>query len=92
MTVMDGFEGRCWLDWWANSITLLASAEVAVVIAPTRVGWDAHGHLISASDEDRDGFAFLCNLDPVFAGVSLTPAPVLIKVRKEALTRVRCAA
>jgi hypothetical protein len=66
MSVMDGFQGPCWLDWWANSVTLLASVEVTVVIAPTPGGWDAHGHLISDSDEDRDGFAFLCQLDPVF--------------------------
>ncbi|RZT77238.1 hypothetical protein EV382_0386 [Micromonospora violae] len=35
---MDRFEGRCWLDWWANSST----------------------------NKDLDGFAFLCDLDPVF--------------------------
>ncbi|RKN35730.1 hypothetical protein [Micromonospora musae] len=63
---MDRFEGRCWLDWWANSSTLLGSIEVSVVIATAGAGWDARGRLVSKDDEDRDGFAFLCDLDPVF--------------------------
>lgn len=62
---MDRFEGRCWLDWWANSFTLLGSAEIAVVIAAAG-GGEAEGHLLSDSDEEREGFAFLCDLDPVF--------------------------
>ncbi|MEU4714254.1 hypothetical protein AB0F73_11460 [Micromonospora purpureochromogenes] len=63
---MDRFEGRCWLDWWANTSTLLGSIEVAVVITTNDAGWDAHGRLTSDADEERDGFAFLCDLDPVF--------------------------
>ncbi|MET7402359.1 hypothetical protein ABZS66_53645 [Dactylosporangium sp. NPDC005572] len=63
---MDSFEGRAWLDWWANSSTLLASVEVAVVIATSSTGWDAHGFVAGDDEEDRDGFAFLCDLDPVF--------------------------
>jgi hypothetical protein len=62
---MDRFEGRCWLDCWANSSTLLGTAEIAVVIAATG-GWDAQGHLLSNDDEEREGIAFLCDLDPVF--------------------------
>jgi hypothetical protein len=64
MVTMDRFEGRCWLDWWANSSTNLGGSEVSVVITPTETGWDAHGQLVS--DEDQEGFAFLCDLDPVF--------------------------
>ncbi|MFG1656881.1 hypothetical protein ACGFIY_10175 [Micromonospora chersina] len=63
---MDRFEGRCWLDWWANSSTLLGSVEVAIVIAAVTGGWEADGRLVSESDEDREAFAFLCELDPVF--------------------------
>ncbi|BCJ67569.1 hypothetical protein [Polymorphospora rubra] len=64
---MDSFEGRCRLDWWANSSTLLGSIEVDVVITDADEGnWAAHGCLVSDNDEDRDDFAFLCNLDPVF--------------------------
>jgi hypothetical protein len=37
-----------------------------VVIAATGGGWDARGHLLSDNDEEREGFAFLCDLDPVF--------------------------
>ncbi|MFG3302905.1 hypothetical protein [Micromonospora chersina] len=63
---MDRFEGRCWLGWWANTSTLLGSVEVAVVITASDAGWDAHGRLASDTDEDRDGFAFLCDQDPAF--------------------------
>ncbi|WP_327041919.1 hypothetical protein OG400_02210 [Micromonospora ureilytica] len=63
---MDRFEGRCWLDWWANSSTLFGSAEVTAVITASDAGWEAHGRLVGEIDEERDGFAFLCDLDPVF--------------------------
>jgi hypothetical protein len=66
MVTMDRFEGRCWLEWWANSSTVLGTVEVTVVITTSGAGWDARGHLLSAADEDREGFAFLCDLDPVF--------------------------
>lgn len=66
MVRVDSFEGRCWLDWWANSSTLLCSAEIAVVIAANGGGWDAHGRLFSHDDEEREAFAFLCDLDSVF--------------------------
>lgn len=64
---MDRYEGRCWLDWWANSSTLLGSVEVAVVIAAVASGWEADGRLVSESDEDCEAFSFLCELDAVFA-------------------------
>ncbi|WBB71992.1 hypothetical protein O7602_19900 [Micromonospora sp. WMMD1128] len=63
---MDHFEGRCWLAWWANSSTLLDCVEVAVVVAAVTGGWDADGSLVSESDEDREAFASLCEIDPVF--------------------------
>ena len=68
MRTMDRFEGRCWLDWWANSSTNLGGIEVSVAITPTVQGWTAHGELISdpTSEDVREGFAFLCDLDPVF--------------------------
>ncbi|WP_245718760.1 hypothetical protein [Micromonospora rhizosphaerae] len=79
---MDRFEGRCWLDWWANSSTLLGSVEVAVVITAADAGWEARGRLVSDSDEDQEAFAFLCDLDPVFmlrfedeSTVAVTRAP-----------------
>jgi hypothetical protein len=67
MTTMDRLQARCWLDWWANSSTLLGSVEVTVEITASGAGWDAHGRLTNDSSEDRDGFAFLCDLDPIFA-------------------------
>lgn len=50
---------------WANTSILLDGVEVAVVIITNGAGWDAHGRLSSDTHEDRDGFAFLCDLDPV---------------------------
>ncbi|KAB1914618.1 hypothetical protein [Micromonospora sp. AMSO31t] len=64
---MDGFEGRCWLDWWANRSNLLGSVEVAVVVTADDTGWNAQGRVVSDTDEERDGFAVLCDQDPVFA-------------------------
>lgn len=63
---MDRFEGRCWLDWWANTTTLMETFDVAVTITENGAGWDAQGDLISRDDAVREGFAFLCDLDPVF--------------------------
>ncbi|GAA0580344.1 hypothetical protein GCM10010172_76670 [Paractinoplanes ferrugineus] len=63
---MDVFEARCHLDWWANSATRLASVAVLVVITPIEAGWAGAGHLSGADDDIREGFAFLCELDPVF--------------------------
>lgn len=62
---MDRFEGRCWLDWQANSSTIISGFEIAVVITPTRSGWDARGELL-ASDDERVLFTFLGDMDPVF--------------------------
>jgi hypothetical protein len=64
MADMDRFEGRCWLDWWANSSTNFGGIEVSVVISPTETGGDAHGQLIN--DGEREALAFLCDVDPVF--------------------------
>jgi hypothetical protein len=61
---VDRFEGPAWLDWCANSTTVLASVPIAVVVSSGKTGWEAHGHLRDA--EDADGFAFLCGIDPVF--------------------------
>ncbi|PYC75296.1 hypothetical protein C7C45_03300 [Micromonospora arborensis] len=64
---MERFEGRCWLDWWANSSINFGGIKISVVITPTETGWDAHGQLISdLSDDDREGFIFLCDMSPVF--------------------------
>ncbi|MEV4278630.1 hypothetical protein [Actinoplanes xinjiangensis] len=64
---MDLFAARCHLDWWANSVTCLASVAVSLVVTTTEVGWTAKGHLVSTDDEEREGFALLCDLDPVFS-------------------------
>jgi hypothetical protein len=63
---VERFEGRCWLDWWAHSSTLLGSVEIAVVVAAAGSDWTAQGRLIIEDDDARDGFVFLCELDPVF--------------------------
>jgi hypothetical protein len=63
---MDRVESRCHLDWWANSATVLASVQIAVVITAAGTGWTAEGRLISEDEEERVGFAFLRDMDPVF--------------------------
>ena len=66
MAAMDRFEGRCWLDWWANSSTNFGDIEVSIVITPTDTGWNARGQLIDlTSDDELEGFALLCQ-DPRF--------------------------
>jgi hypothetical protein len=62
---MDRFEGRCWLEWQANSSTIIGDFEISVVITPTGSGWDARGELL-ASDDERELFTFLGHMDPVF--------------------------
>jgi hypothetical protein len=67
MASVDGIESRGWLDWWANPWHLLGSVDVAVVISASGADWGARGRLISDEDKEREGFAFLCGVDPVFA-------------------------
>lgn len=63
---MEAFEGPGWLEWWANSSTLLGSAEILLVVTTTGRDWVAQGTLIGESEDDREGFLFLRDLDPVF--------------------------
>ncbi|GIE78695.1 hypothetical protein Aph02nite_46450 [Actinoplanes philippinensis] len=63
---MNRFETCCHLDWWANPVTCLASVAVSLVVTTTESGWAAEGRLLAAGDEQREGFALLCDLDPVF--------------------------
>jgi hypothetical protein len=64
MAAVDRYEGHGRLDWWANSVTLLGSIEVSLVISAHGSGWAAHGRL--ANEEDQEALAFFCDLDPVF--------------------------
>jgi len=63
---MEHFQGRCYLDWWANSTTCLASIEVSLVARSMDSDRIAEGHLVSDDSEEREGFILLCDLDPVF--------------------------
>ncbi len=63
---MDRFEGRAWLEWWANSLTRLVSQVVAVVLSATEGGWDAHGRVVNANDDELEALKFLYDPDPVF--------------------------
>ena len=69
MAAMDQFEGRCWLDWQANSSLIISGFEASVVITPTESGWDAHGQLLASYVEGEgevELFTFLRDIDPVF--------------------------
>jgi hypothetical protein len=81
---VNRFEGTCHLDWWANSSTNLGGDEVSVTVSTDTAGWSAHGRLLDADDQALEGFAFLCDLDPVFTlrfpdngtiSVTVHPAP-----------------
>ena len=76
---VDRFEGIAWLDWWANAATNLGVIEVSVVITATEAGWEAHGRL--NNDEDREGFQYRCDLDPVFTLHFAENATVEVTVR-----------
>lgn len=61
---MERFEGRCGLEWWANSRTLLAGEDADVVITSSDASWNAHGRLVT-DDHAGDTFLSLCRLDSV---------------------------
>ena len=41
MVGVERFEGHGWLDWWANSSTLLGRVEVSLIITATGHDWVA---------------------------------------------------
>jgi hypothetical protein len=49
---MQHFQGRCYLDWWANSTTCLASIEVTLVATFADSHWAAEGRLVSDDSEE----------------------------------------
>jgi hypothetical protein len=60
---------------------MLGSAEVSVsVVATAGSGWNAEANLIGASEDDREGFVFLCDLDPVFLLRFVGEGTVLVAV------------
>lgn len=46
---------------------MLGSAEAYVTIISSADGWKAQGRLVTDDLEEREGFAFLCAMDPVFS-------------------------
>lgn len=57
--------GRFRLDWRANTVTVLASVEVELVVMATDDGWDARGRVVDESAGAVEGFALLCATDPL---------------------------
>jgi hypothetical protein len=78
---VDRVELRCWLDWWANSSTVLASVDAIVSVESRADGWRADGRLVSADREEHEAFAFLCALDPVFCLRFADGSTVTVTVR-----------
>jgi hypothetical protein len=62
--LVDQFEGRAWLEWWADASACLGSVEVIVVIRTIGRRWDAGGCVVN--EADVEAFEFLCDLNPVF--------------------------
>jgi len=46
---------------------VLGSNEATVTITSTAGGWHAAGRLLTDDSDEREGFAFLCALDPVWS-------------------------
>ncbi|MEU9131512.1 hypothetical protein AB0D08_25965 [Kitasatospora sp. NPDC048540] len=64
---MDTYHGTGTLEWWANRSTCLGGYEVDLDIRVDEGGWTCAAALPAALTEDeREGFAFLMALDPVF--------------------------
>ncbi|WP_042440621.1 hypothetical protein [Streptacidiphilus albus] len=64
---MEFYESVAHLEWWANRSTCLGRFELSVRITAEPGGWRAVGVATAPwSDEDREGFAFLMALEPLF--------------------------
>ncbi|MET9554503.1 hypothetical protein [Streptomyces sp. NPDC006645] len=64
---MDGWEGTATLEWWANQSTCLGKFAVLATACVTGRDWPC-GVILDPplSDDDRAGFDFLMELDPLF--------------------------
>jgi hypothetical protein len=64
---MDGYEGPAMLEWWANRSTCLGALGVRVTVRVTGNDWTCDAVFDPPlSAEDREGFDFLMELDPLF--------------------------
>ncbi|MFD3499387.1 hypothetical protein ACFWWT_30235 [Streptomyces sp. NPDC058676] len=64
---MNIHEGTATLEWWANRSTCLSRLGVRVTVRVTGSEWTCDAILDPpVSAEDREGFDFLMELDPLF--------------------------
>ncbi|MFC9595311.1 hypothetical protein ACFTUC_36635 [Streptomyces sp. NPDC056944] len=66
---MDRFAGQARLEWWANHATCLGEYDIDITATVDVVGqWQATGRHANALDTiQRDGWAFLMEMDPHFS-------------------------
>ncbi len=64
---MDSWEGTATLAWWANESTCLGTFGARVSVRVTGTDWASDVVLDPPlSEDDREVFGFLMDLDPVF--------------------------
>ncbi len=62
---MDRYEGPARLEWWANTSTCLAAAEIDLTITVQDAMWQATADPAPPlQGEDREGWSFLLRLSP----------------------------
>ncbi|WP_186768009.1 hypothetical protein [Streptomyces qinzhouensis] len=81
---MDSFQGTATLDWWANGSLRLGGYEVQVTVGVAGDEWACEAAFgpEPRSDEDREGFDFLMDLDPVFTLRFDEGSEILVNVRR----------
>ncbi|MEU4095933.1 hypothetical protein [Streptomyces sp. NPDC026673] len=65
---MDSYQGAATLEWWANEWMCLGEFDVQVADCVAEGNWDCDAELgpERLSDDHREVFDLLMNLDPVF--------------------------
>ncbi|MFJ8233117.1 hypothetical protein ACIQ9E_24715 [Streptomyces sp. NPDC094448] len=81
---MDSYQATAALEWWANTSLCLGGYEVLVTVRVTGDDWACEAVFgpEPLSDEDREGFDFLMDLDPVFTLRFHEGSEILVDVRR----------
>jgi hypothetical protein len=78
---MDRYEGIATLEWWANPSTCPGRFDVCLTVSAASAGWRAEAVAVNPwTAENREGFGFLMELDPVFTLRFTDESAVLVQV------------
>ena len=82
---MDSFEGSAALEWWANRSTCLGEFAVHVTVDAVGDAWTCGASFSRPlTGEEREAFAFLLALDPMFTLRFDEGSAVLVDVAESA--------